>query len=123
MSGVTLPIIYSWTTFQGGDISASTSTILPGGMKPAQALPGPATRANVTITAPYTLDFDSIVAQLESAVGSATMSASYQTLDADGNKNGSIVTRSGYLKEVQIPSWDSKSGDAAMLGLVMECNA
>jgi hypothetical protein len=122
VSGVSLPAIFSWTTFQGGDVSASTSTLLPGGMQPALALPGPATRADVTVTAPYSLGFDAAVANLENAVGSSTMSASYQTLDADGNKNGNIITRSGYLKEVQIPSWDSKSGEAAMIGLVMQCN-
>jgi len=88
---------------------------------PSVAQPGPVTRTNVTVTRPYTQEMHAYVPQLEAAVNN-TMSASYTPTDADGNPNSLTITRTGLLKEVQIPNWDAKSGDTAMIGLVMECN-
>jgi predicted permease len=122
ISGITLPSVYSWSSFEGGDAQSATSQLLPGGMQNAIALPGPVTRTNVTVKVPWTISYQAIVTALEAAVGKSKMSASFQTTDADGNISGTQVTRTGYLKEVQIPSWDSKSGEAVYLGLVMECD-
>lgn len=122
LAGVTFPTVKSWATFQGGDLSAATSQLLPGGLVRAVAMPGPPTRTNVTVTLPYSTDIHAILNNIEAAVNHA-MTAAYTPTDVDGNPNDVTVTRTGLLKEPQIPTWDAKSGEPVFLGLVMEANA
>lgn len=122
VQGVTFPAVQSWATFQGGDAQSATSQLMPGNVMPSIAVPGPVTRTNVTVTRPYTQEVHLSIPALEAAVNNS-MSASYTPTDADGNPNSLTITRTGILKEVQIPNWDAKSGEVAYLGLVMECNA
>lgn len=122
VDGVNFPAVQSWATFQGGDAQAATSQLMPGNVMPSIAVPGPVTRTNVTVTRPYTQELHAFVPALEAALN-GSMSASYTPTDGDGNPNSLTVTRTGILKEVQIPNWDAKSGETVYLGLVMECNA
>ena len=123
LAGVTFPTtIISWATFQGGDLSAATSQLLPGGLVSSIAMPGPKTRTNVTVTLPYSTDIHALINSIEAAVNNA-MTAAYTPTDVDGNPNDLTITRTGLLKEPQIPNWDAKSGEPVFLGLVMECNA
>lgn len=122
LKGVTWPSnMKSWQTFEGGDPSAATSQLHPGGLATAVALPGPQTRTNVTVTAPYTTDLDAIRASIDAATNQG-MTAAYTPRDADGNINGATTSYTGLLKEVQWPKADAKSGNPGVLGLVMECN-
>jgi hypothetical protein len=121
LAGVTFPTVKSWATFQGGDKSAATSQLLPGGLIASVAMPGPPTRTNVTVTLPYSMEIHAILTDIEAAVNHA-MTASYTPTDVDGNPNDETITRTGLLKEPQIPTWDAKSGEPVFLGLVMEVN-
>ena len=123
IAGVSLPQVQSWTTFEGGDPSASTSKLHPGNTIAAVAVPGPVERTDVTVTRPYTTDLHSIVqgGTLEGA-GNSAMSASYTPTDANGNPNGLPITRTGIFKGLTYPKWDAASGKVGMLGFVMECD-
>lgn len=120
VSTVTLPTIKSWSSYEGGDLQGATSVLQPGGMVSSVAMPGPATRTNVTVKRPMTDALQKKTKDLEKAVGRYRAWASYTTLDNDGNPNGPTVTRNGFLKEVQTPTWDAKAGEPAYLGLVLE---
>jgi hypothetical protein len=122
LAGVTFPsTILSWKTFEGGDPTADTGQLQPGGTVKSVARPGVVTRSNVTVTLPYSLEIDSIRSNIENAVN-GSMTASYTPLDGDGNPSGNTTTRTGLMKEPQLPKWDSGSSDNTMFGLVMECN-
>lgn len=124
LAGVTFPsYIKTWTTFQGGDLSAATSQLQPGAGVNAVALPGPKTRSNVVVSLPYTTDIHSLRPSIEAAVNSA-MTAGYVPTDADGNPNSDAqVSLNGILKEPQFPNFDAANGEKVMLQLTMECNA
>jgi hypothetical protein len=119
---ILLPGVSSWTSFEGGDMQASTTTMLPGGTMPAVAMPAPAKRTNVTLKRPYTMQLHPFIPALEGAVGRGRVSASYTPFDSDGNQ-GQTITRHGFLKELQIPTWDAASGETVYLGVVMECDS
>lgn len=113
-----------WATFDGGDLTAKTSTILPGGMTPSQAMPGPAERANVTITRPMTKELQPYVQKWDNAVGQKAGGVSYTLKDSDGNViDGTTVSFTGFLKTVKRSKLDASSGAAQMLEVVWEVDA
>lgn len=116
-----LPKIKSWSSYEGGSGQAATTQLLPGGMQPAVALPGPIKRATVTVKRPYTAGLHPHVANLENAINNS-MSASYTPTDANGNPIGNPITRTGILKEVTTPNSDATSSNPQYLALVMECD-
>lgn len=116
-----LPKIKTWQSYEGGDAQASTTQILPGGMQPAVAAPGPIKRTNVTVKRPYTVELHPHVPHLEGAINNR-MHVSYIPTDANGNPLAAAVTRTGILRNVQPPSFDSKGTEEAVLALVMECD-
>jgi hypothetical protein len=122
INGINMPRTKSWSSFEGGDLQSTTSTLHPGGMQPSLAMPGPVQRTNVTVKRPYDKQLHNFGKHIEAHVGRARMWASFTPLDAQGNPNGETVTRNGYLKECTIPNWDSASGTATYLALVMECD-
>jgi hypothetical protein len=122
VTGVTFPAsLTQWTTWSGGDPTAATSQLLPGGVLKSQAQPGPITRTNVTVTCPYSEEVHALRATIEACLNHL-MTASYTPTDADGNQNDVTTTITGLLKEPQFPNWDAKSGETVFLGLVMEAN-
>lgn len=108
VNGVALPTVKSWSSFAGGDAQSASSQLLPGGMQPALAMPGPIKRTNVTVKRPYTAALHNLVPTLEAAINGA-MSASYTPTDANGNPVAGRITRTGLLKEVQVPDFDAEA--------------
>jgi hypothetical protein len=115
-----LPKIKSWSSFEGGDMQASTTQIFPGGLEPAVAAPGPKKRTNVTVRRPYHSALHPHLRHLEHQINKA-MHASFTPIDADGNAVGDPIVRHGILKEVTVPNFDAKGVDHVELALVMEC--
>ena len=122
VSGVSFPNTFSWTSAEGGDISADSVYTRPGGMQPGVQLGGPKTRSDLTVKRQYTTALDPFLKQLEDAAGGARMSVSWTMTDADGNANGETHTLTGVLKEVQWPQFDANSTAAGFLTLVMACD-
>ena len=123
LAGVTWPAsLKQWTTYAGGDPTAATSQLQPGGINNAVAVPGPTTRSNVTVTAPYTWDIHAMRTQIEAQLNQA-MTAGYTPTDANGNTNSNNpTTRNGLLAKAEFPQWDAKNGEGTFFTLTMECN-
>ena len=123
LAGVKFPsYIKTWSSFQGGDKTAATSVLQPGGVNNGVAMPGVTTRSNVEVKLPYTWDIHALRADIEAAVN-GRMTAGYTPTDSDGNPNSNKpVTRNGLLKTAAFPQFDAKSSDPAEMTLTMECN-
>lgn len=123
LQGVTFPsYIKTWTSYQGGDKTAATSILQPGGVNQGLAVPGVTTRSNVVVTLPYTWDIHAMVEQIEAAVNGG-MTAGFTPTDANGNPNSNTpVSRNGLMKEPMFPSFDAKTSDPVFMTLTMECN-
>lgn len=120
--GITFPFTSSWSSKEGGEVQANAVKSHPGGMLGEIALGGPASRSDCTVKRMYTEDLDSFIAPLEGMCGNARMSISWQELDVLGNLQGQPHVLTGYLKEVNIPNYDSNTAAVAFLTIVMSCD-
>lgn len=111
-----------WSALEWGDVEANNVKVFPGGMLQQQDLGGVQTRADATVTRPFSDTLHPYLSQWENVVGTATMRITYTPKDANGNPNGAPVTITGRLKKVTRPKYDANGNAAAMLGLVMSCN-
>jgi hypothetical protein len=122
VTGINLPAVYSWASYEGGDVEAEDVKTRPGGLLPQVNLGGPAQRTDVTVKRQYSAQLHAFIVQLENVAGRAFCVASYTILDANGNPNGGTVTVTGILKTVQRPNWEANASNAAFLGLVIGVN-
>lgn len=121
--GVTFPFTTSWQSMEGGDVEANAVKTHPGGMLGEIALGGPASRGDCTVARLYEEDLDAFIPTLEGLCGNARMSVSWAALDGDGNPAGGMQhVLTGYLKTVDIPTYDANASAAALLKLVMSCD-
>jgi hypothetical protein len=122
VNGVSFPSTFSWTSKEGGDVTADSTYTRPGGLMPGIQLGGPVTRSDVTVKRQYTTVLDPWLKRLEDACGNARMSVSWTPIDANQTPNGNTHTLSGVLKEIQAPAADANATGAAFLTLVMACD-
>lgn len=119
VAGIKFPNTFSWTSKEGGDVTADSTFTRPGGLNPGIQLGGPSTRSDVTVKRQYSSGLDNIFIQLENGCGNAAMWVAWTPIDANQNPNGSTHVLSGILKEVQAPQYDANATGAGFLTLVM----
>lgn len=122
VDGVALPKTFSWTSKEGGDVTADSVFTRPGGLMPGIQLGGPGSRSDCTVKRHYTTAIDNYVEALEAACGQAAMWVSWTPIDANQNPNGDTHLLTGILKEVQVPNYDANANAAGFLTLVMACD-
>jgi hypothetical protein len=120
---VQLPFVKSWATLEGGDLESEDTKTRPGGMLGQVNLGGPTTRSDATVMRPYTAELHPYIVALEEIAGQGVMNITYTILNAVGQTIGPVVTLTGLLKSVTRPNFDSNATGAAMLTLVMGCDA
>ena len=104
----------------GGDVDSSETKYKPGGMLPERALGGTATVGNVTVDRLYDVARDhDLIRRCRGRVGKAGMRVTEVPIDADGVPLSVEPTvRTGVLKTVNEPDYDSNSESAAVWSLV-----
>jgi hypothetical protein len=112
-----------WATLEGGALEADDQKTRPGGMTRQQAIGGPTSRGDITVTTQFT-DAIALLAkafELRSGRGKLTVAVTYK--DPDGNNvSAHGFTRTGIVKSVQIPNVDVNTGDVAFLTVVGSMN-
>jgi hypothetical protein len=105
-------------TFSGGETDSDDTKHRAGAMGPEEALGGPPSVGNITISRLFKTGRDVPIApKLRPKVGRGTAVITKQLLDKDGNAFGAPEVFRGILKRVQSPEHDSNSSDGAMLEL------
>ena len=119
---INFPSTFSWTSKEGGDVSAQNVNTRPGGLMPAVDLGGPASRSDCTVKRQYTTALDPYVKLLEAGCGNARMWITWTPIDANQVANGATHGLTGVLKEVQVPAYDANAAAAGFITLVMSCD-
>lgn len=110
----------TFDTFSGGETTGSNTKYRPGGMGQEEALGGPPSVGDITLTRSYRRDRDSdLYKWLNARVGAAACVVKKHPLDADKNPFGSADVYTGLLTGATPPEHDSTSADAAMLAIVI----
>jgi hypothetical protein len=91
-NNIPYPSTFSWTSMEGGDVSATNVNTRPGGFLPALDLGGPANRSDVTIKRQYSSALHPFMKRLEDAVGIGKIQISYTPIDGNKSPIGNTVT-------------------------------
>jgi hypothetical protein len=102
----------------GGEVDSDEQKYRPGGMAPPVSLGGAVTMGNVVLERNYVLERDSpIIHKLLSIVGTATITASKQSLDLNKIPYGRPLVYTGKVKRVAPPDHDSTSSNPGMMAI------
>ena len=114
---------HSWSTYSGGDVTVSDAKARPGAMGDEVSCGGPATRNDITITISWS---DLVLAQysaLENKCGNGKAKVSINYLDRNGVAiPGAVFSRTGTLKGVSDPNYDTNGNAVGVLTAVMSCD-
>lgn len=109
-------------TFSGGETDSDDAKYRPGGLSAEEAVGGPPTVGNVTVSRAFRRERDVALRRWRNRIGRALAVVKVQPLDNDGNVYGSPETYKGLLKRLTPPEHDSNSSDPAVVELEIVCD-
>jgi hypothetical protein len=111
----------SWKQVSGGNLTADDAKTRPGGMGREVSAGGPASRDDLTVEIQMSDIVATWIPELETKVGNGSMKVSIAWLGQDRAPTGSTHTRTGTVKELNLPDMGG-GADVGMLSVVMSCN-